>query len=94
MNLRAACVVITVVATGGLLAGLGILFFGTPEQAVRVPASGLLVAAVAALAGATYLGVNQPRNASVQKSQSMVSIIGFAILVVIALFMIAFFFSF
>jgi drug/metabolite transporter (DMT)-like permease len=91
MNLRATCLVITVIAAGGLLVGLGVLFFGTPDQAARIPASGLLVAAVAALAGTIYLGAGKPRASSVQKSQPMFATIGFGILVVIALFLVGVF---
>ena len=79
----------TAIAAGGLFAGLGILFFGTHDQAARVPASGLLVVAVAALAGTIYLGAGKPRTPSAEKPKSMLSTIGFAILVVIALFLIS-----
>ena len=94
MNMRTACLVMTAIAAGGLLAGLGVLFFGTPDQAARVPASGLLVVAVAALAGTIYLGASKPRTPSAEKSQSMLSTIGFAILVVIVLFLISFFLTY
>ena len=91
MNSRTTCLAITVIAAGGLLIGLGVLFFGTADQAAGVPATGLLVAAVTALAGTIYLGAGKPRTPSAQKSQSMLATIGFGILVVIAVFLIGFF---
>lgn len=91
MNFRTTCLVITATAAVGLLVGLGVLFVGTPDQAARVPATGLLVAAVATLLGTIYLVISKARTPSVQKSQSMLSTIGFGILVVIAFFLIGFF---
>jgi len=91
MNVRPILQVVTALAGAGLLVGLGMLSFGSPDQAARVPSSGLLVAAVATLAGTIYLQASRPRAPAGQKSQSMLSTIGFAILVVIAFFLISFF---
>lgn len=90
MNVRAIVLVVTVVAGAGLLAGLGMLFFGSPDQIAGMPSSGLLVAAVLTLAGTIYLQASKPRARVGQKSQSTLSTIGFAILVVIAFFLISF----
>ena len=91
MNVRPILQVVTALAGAVLLAGLGMLTFGSPDQAARVPSSGLLVAAVATLAGTIYLQASKTRAPVGQKSQSTLSTIGFAILVVIAFFLVGFF---
>lgn len=91
MNVRPFLQVVTALAGAGLLAGLGILSFGSPDQVARVPSSGLLVAAVGTLAGAIYLQASKPRARVGKKSQSTLSTIGFAILVVIAFFLVGYF---
>lgn len=91
MNVRLILRFVTVLAGAGLLAGLGILSFGSSDQVARVPSSGLLVAAVVTLAGMIYLQATKPRVHVAQKSQSTLSTIGFAVLVVIAFFLVGFF---
>jgi hypothetical protein len=91
MNVRPILLFATALAGAGLLAGLGVLSFGSPDQVARIPSSGLLVAAVVTLAGTIYLRASKPRACAGQNSQSMLSTIGFAILVVIALFLVGFF---
>lgn len=91
MNMRAILLVVTALAGAALLAGLGVLFFGSQDQITRVPSSGLLVAAITTLVGMIYLQVNKTRPPVGKKSQSALSTIGFAILVVIAFFLIGFF---
>lgn len=78
-------------AAVGLVMGLGVLFFGTPDQAAGVPAAGMLVSAVVALAGTIYLGAARPQMPAARKSRSMLATVGFGILVVIALFLLGFF---
>lgn len=91
MKIRSILQVVTALAGALLLAGLGILSFGSSDQAARVPSSGLLVAAVVMLCGTIYLQASKPRAPVDQKSQSTLSTIGFAILVVIVLFLVGFF---
>jgi len=64
MNARAIVLGVTAVGGAGLFAGLGVLFFGSPDQAARVPASGLFAAAAAVLGGAIYLQASKPRTSS------------------------------
>jgi hypothetical protein len=66
MNVRAIVLGVTAVGGAGLFAGLGVLFLGSPDQAVRVPASGLFAAAAAVLGGAIYLQASKPRTSSGQ----------------------------
>jgi hypothetical protein len=62
MNVRAIVLGVTAVGGAGLFAGLGVLSFGSPDQAARVPASGLFAAAAAILGGAIYLQASKPRT--------------------------------
>lgn len=90
MNARRFLLIVTALAGAGVLAGLGVLSFGSSDQAARVPASGMLVAAVVALIGTIWLMTSRPPASACQKPQSLLSTIGFAILVVIAAFLISF----
>jgi hypothetical protein len=94
MKARGILLIVTTVAGVGLLAGLGVLMLGSPDQIARVPASGLLFAALATLSGTIYLQASKPAASTSQKLQSTLSTIGFAILVVIAVFLIGFAMSF
>ncbi len=86
MKVRAAILFVTALAGAGLLAGLAILSFGSPDQAARVPSSGMLVAGMATFAGAIYLQMTKRPAAAGGKLRSTLSTIGFAVLVVIAVF--------
>jgi hypothetical protein len=91
---RDAAIIATAITGAGLLAGLGVLFFGTSDQIDRIPPSGLLVAAVATLAGMIYLQASRGRTTTPHKWGSTLSTIGFAILVVIAALLIGFFLTY
>ena len=81
---RDAVLFATAITGAGLLAGLGVLFFGSSDQIDRIPPSGLLVAAVATLAGMIFLQTSRGPAPTRQKWGSTLSTIGFAILIVIA----------
>jgi hypothetical protein len=87
MNVRAIVLGVTAVSGVGLFAGLGVLFFGSPDQAARVPASGLFAAAAAVLGGAIYLQASNPRTSSGQTITRVVVLllIVFGIFCVIAI---------
>lgn len=91
MNTRTFLQLVTVLAGSVLLAGIGVLFFGSSDQIARVPSSVLLASAVVTLAGTIYLHATKPQVLAAQKSKSTLSTIGFAILVVIAFFLVGFF---
>lgn len=75
MNVRAIVLSVTAVGGAGLIACLGVLFFGSPDQAVRVPASGLFAAAAAVLGGAVYLQANKPRVSTGKTITRMVALL-------------------
>ncbi len=87
MNVRAIVLGVTAVGGAGLFAGLGVLFFSSPDQAARVPASGLFAAAAAVLGGAIYLQASKPRTSSGQTITRVVVLllIVFGIFLVIAI---------
>ena len=91
MNTRKFLELLTALAGLTLFAGIGVLSFGSPDQIARIPSSGMLVAAVVTLAGTIYLQATKPRGPGAQKSKSTLSTIGFAILVVVAFFLVGFF---
>jgi len=94
LNVRALLTIVTGLAGAGLLAGLGILFFASPDQAARVPAAGLLAAAVLTMTGTIGLLCLQrrrPPDAAGQKPKPIGATIGFAFILVIALILIGFF---
>jgi len=77
MNTRKFLGLLTALAGLALLAGIGVLSFGSPDQIARIPSSGMLVAAVVTLAGTIYLQATKPPAAGAQKST--LSKTGFAI---------------
>ncbi|MFQ5937781.1 MAG: hypothetical protein ACE5LB_15360 [Acidiferrobacterales bacterium] len=87
MNVRAIVLGVTAVGGAGLFAGLGVFFFGSPDQAARVPASGLFAAAAVVLGGAIYLQASKPRTSSGQTITRVVVLllIVFGIFCVIAI---------
>ena len=86
-----AALTVAILAVAGLFGGLGILIFGSPDQAARVPPIPLGAADVVALGGAIYLQKRRTASVRTAKEPSTMAAIGFALLVVIAIFLVGFF---
>lgn len=87
--MKPAILAITFTSWGLLLTGLAVLFFGSSDAITRIPATGLIAAAVIALAGTIYLHVK--RKVSNRPAQSLASTLVFALLVVVAVILSGYF---
>ena len=91
MRLRQTLLFVTALAGAVLLAGIGLLALGSPEQIAHLPSSGLLTAGVVLLAGMIYLQATKARAPVASSLKSTLATVGFAILVVTAVFLAGFF---